>query len=129
MSVGVLLAVVVKVALARLGLDLGTLWQSVTAPHASQLRAAVAWWLIAGISFIAGFVIGALTKYLMANPNRFNALRWLGAAMIVALLVVVGREAVAPSASKPLLNVTIGVALLCLAGVLSLLGAYFTVRR
>jgi hypothetical protein len=128
-SVGVLLAVVAKALLAHLGLDLGALWQTLAVPRASHLRAAFAWWLIAGLSFIGGFAIAAIAKFLMANPTRFHPLRWLGGAVTVAGLTVVGHGATAPSGLKPLANVTIGVAVLALAGVLSLLGAYFAVRR
>jgi hypothetical protein len=128
MSAGLLIAIAAQAALAQFGLDLGAVWRGL-APRAAQLRAAFAWWLIAGVSFVAGFLFAALAKYLFAHPNRFVALRWLGGAAVIAGLVLVGRQAVAPSGLPPAASVLIGVAVLVLAGMLSLLGAFFVVRR
>lgn len=128
MSAGLLVAIAAQTALAQFGLDLGAVWRGL-APRAAQLRAAFAWWLIAGVAFVAGFLFAALARYLLANPTRFVLLRWLGGAAVIAVLVLVGRQAVAPSGLPPVASVLIGVAILLLAGMLSLLGAFFVVRR
>ncbi len=128
MSGGVLLAVTAQTALAQLGLDLGAVWREL-GPKADQLRAAFAWWLIAGICFVGGFLIAALAKYLLANPTSLIWLRWLAAAAAVAGLTIIAKKAVAPSDLRPIATVVLGVSVLCLAGVVSLLGAFFVVRR
>jgi hypothetical protein len=126
---GMLLSIAAQALLAHLGLDLGAVWRGLRAPQAAQLRAAFAWWLIAGISFVAGFVIAALAKYFSAHPIRSPRLRWLAGAAAVAALTVIGQQATAPSGLSPAASVGIGLAVMCLAGVLSLLGAFFVVRR
>ena len=93
-SGGVLLAIVVQVVLAQLGLDLAAIWRAVGVPRAAQLRAATAWWLIAGIAFMAGFAIAALVRYLVANQSRVRGwLGWVGGLFAVTGLSWVGREA------------------------------------
>ncbi len=128
MGGGILLAVTAQTVLAKLDLDLGAVWREL-GPKAGHLRAAFAWWLIAGICFIGGFVIAALAKYLLAHPTSLVWLRWIAGAAIVAGLTVVGRKAVAPPDLRPMASVVLGLSVLCLAGVVSLLGAFFVVRR
>lgn len=126
---GVLLSVATQVVLAHLGLDLGGLWRGLRGPQATQLRAAFAWWLIAGISFVAGLVIAALAKFLSAHPIRSGSVQWLAGAAAVVLLTIVARQATAPSGLSPAASVGIGLSVMCVAGILSLLGAFFVVRR
>lgn len=125
---GMLLSVAAQVALARLGLDLDAVWRGVRGPQA-QLRAALAWWLIAGISFLGGFVIAALAKYFSRYPVRSAGVRWVSGAIAVAALTLVAHEATARSGLPPAASVGIGISVQCLAGVLSMLGAFFVVRR
>ncbi|MGZ9073559.1 MAG: hypothetical protein ACXW3G_11755 [Rhodoplanes sp.] len=126
---GVLLSVATQAVLAHLGLDLGGLWRGLRGPQATQLRAAFAWWLIAGISFVAGLVIAALAKFLSAHPIRSGSVQWLAGAAAVVLLTIVARQATAPSGLSPAAIVGIGLSVMCVAGILSLLGAFFVVRR
>lgn len=126
---GMLLSVVAQVALMHFGLDLGALWRSMSIPRSAQLRAAFAWWLIAGITFVGGFVIGALTKYFSAHPISSNRVRWAAGVAMTAIFVYVAHEAVAPTGLSPAASVGIGLAVQCLSGVLALLGAFFVVRR
>jgi hypothetical protein len=45
------------------------------------------------------------------------------------LLTIVARQATAPSGLSPAASVGIGLSVMCVAGILSLLGAFFVVRR
>lgn len=129
-SGGVLLAIVAQVMLAQFGLDLTAIWRAVGVPRAAQLRAATAWWLIAGITFIAGFAIAALVRYVVANPGRIRSeLAWLGGAILVAGLTMVGRKATSTSEIGAFASVVTGVAVLAAGGALSLLGGIFAMRR
>jgi hypothetical protein len=129
-SGGVLLAIVVQVVLAQLGLDLAAIWHAVKVPRAAQLRAATAWWLIAGITFMAGFAIAALVRYLVANPGRVRGwVGWIGGLVAVVGLTWVGREATTTKELGALASVITGLAVLVAGGALSLLGAFFAMRR
>ena len=126
---GMLLSVAAQVALARLGLDLDAVWRGLRGTQATQLRAAFAWWLIAGISFVGGFVIAALAKYFSAYPVRSPGVRWVAGAIAVVALTLVAHQATARSGLSPAASVGIGLSVQCFAGMLSLLGAFFVVRR
>lgn len=127
---GVLLAIVTQVVLAQLGLDLTAIWRAVGVPRAAQLRAATAWWLIAGVTFMAGFGIAALLRHLVAHPKRVpGGMLWLGGLVAVAGLTVAGRKATATGEIGALASVVTGVAVLLAGGGLSLLGAVFAMRR
>jgi hypothetical protein len=129
-SGGVVLAIVAQVILAQLGLDIATIWHAVKVPRAAQLRAAMAWWLIAGITFMAGFAIAALVRYLVANPGRIPGwVAWVGGLVAVAGLTLVGGKATASNELGAFASVTTGVAVLVAGGALSLLGAFFAMRR
>lgn len=126
---GVCLSVAAQVVLAHFGLDLGAVWRGLRGPQTAQMRAAFAWWLIAGISFVAGSLIAVLSKYLAAHPVHSQTIRWLAGAAAVVALTLIGHQAAAPPGLPPAASVGIGLAVMCLAGILSLLGAYFVVRR
>lgn len=126
---GVCLSVAAQIALVHFGLDLGAIWRGLRGPQASQLRAAFAWWLIAGISFVAGFLIAVLSKYLTVHPVHSQTIRWLAGAAAVVALTLIGHQAAPPPGLSPAASVGIGLAVMCVAGILSLLGAYFVVRR
>jgi len=126
---GMCLSVAAQAVLTHLGLDLGAVWRGLRGPQAAQLRAAFAWWLIAGVSFLAGAIIAVLSKYLFAHPIDSHGIRWVAGIAGFAALTLIAHQAAVPSGLSPAASVGIGLAVMCLAGVLSLLGAYFVVRR
>jgi len=129
-SGGVLLAIVAQVTLAQLSLDLTAIWRAVGVPRAAQLRAATAWWLIAGTTFIGGFAIAALVRYLVANPGWVRGgAGWVGGLVTVAGLTLVGREATASNDLGGFASVITAITVLVAGGALSLLGAFFAMRR
>ena len=126
---GLLISVAAQVALAKLGLDLEAVWRGLRGPQATQLRAAFAWWLIAGISFVGGFVIATSARYFSTHPVRSSGVRWVSGTILVVVLTLVARQATDRAGLSPAASVGIGLAVQCFAGVLSLLGAYFVARR
>lgn len=126
---GIVMAIAAQSALETYGLDLGALWGAKGAPEASELRAAAAWWLIAGVALVSGFLAATAAKLLLERPKRFLALRWLGGLAALCGLAVLGRQAAAPTGLSPGASAFIGVAVLCVAAALSLLGAFFVARR
>lgn len=130
LSGGVLLAIMTQVVLAQLGLDITAIWHAVKVPRAAQLRAATAWWLIAGVTFVAGFAIATLVRYLVANPPRISdRVGWVGGLVAFAVLAAVASKATAAYEIGAAASVIIGMAVLVAGGALSLLGAFFAMRR
>ena len=129
-SGGALLAIVVQIVLAQLGLDITAIWHAGKVPRAAQLRAATAWWLIAGFTFIAGFAIAVLVRYLIANPLHLSdRVSWAGGLVALAGLTTVGSKATGSHELGAAAGVITGVAVLVAGGALSLLGAFFAMRR
>lgn len=129
-SGGVLLAIVVQVVLAQLGLDITAIWQAAKVTRAAHLGAAMAWWLIAAVAFIAGFAIAVFVRYLVANPPRISdRFGWAGGLVAIACLTVIGGRATASHEFSAAASVITGMAVLLAGGALSLLGAFFAVRR
>jgi hypothetical protein len=126
---GVMTAIAAQLALAHVGLDLGAVWRNMLGARTGQLRSAFAWWAIALVSFAAGFVIAWVTKLMAAAQSDLAALRWIGGSVLVVGLALIGHEAAAPSLLGPGANAALGIASLTVAGLLSLLGAYFVTRH
>ncbi|RAI35909.1 hypothetical protein [Rhodoplanes roseus] len=126
---GVMTAVVAQLALARFGLDLGAAWRALLGARTGQLRSAFAWWAIALASFASGFLIAAVAGWIGRTESRIAPLCWIGGLALVAGLAPVGHAAVQPSGLGPGANAALGIAVLTVAGLLSLLGAYFATRR
>lgn len=126
---GVMAAITAQLALAHVGLDLAAVWRNVLGDRTGQLRSAFAWWAIALVSFASGLIIAWVTKLMAAAQSDLAALRWIGGVVLVVGLALVGREAAAPSQLGPGANAVLGIASLTVAGLLSLLGAYFVTRR
>lgn len=126
---GFLLSIAVRTILAHTGLDLAALWRGLHGPQAAQLKAAFVWWLLAAFAVASGLVIAIVTKVLSRHPIRSPALCWIAGAIFVTAATALGHEAAAPSDLPPAASVGIGLVSMGLTGVLSLLGAFFVVRR
>ncbi|MFO1099160.1 MAG: hypothetical protein U1E81_13055 [Xanthobacteraceae bacterium] len=126
---GMCLSVAAQTVLAHLGLDLAAVWRGLRGPQSAQLRAAFAWWLIAGASFLAGFIVALLVKYFVAHPVYNDAVRWSAGIAGFVVLTFIAHGAATPPGLSPAASVGIGLAVMCLAAILSALGAYFVVRR
>jgi hypothetical protein len=126
---GVLLALAAQVLLSQFGLDLAAAWQGLFVARAAEMRSAFAWWVLAGISFVSGFVIAALTRIIAENWWRLRALRWVAGAAMVAGLAVTGHFG-GPSRDLAMAE-TVGVTLaaIVLSAAMATFGAYFASRR
>ncbi|HBR44314.1 MAG TPA: hypothetical protein DEA80_05190, partial [Afipia sp.] len=58
---GVLLALGIHIIIQRFNLNLGDLWRT-DVPELMPARAALAWWLIAAVAFLAGFISASLMQ-------------------------------------------------------------------
>jgi hypothetical protein len=124
---GVLLALAVHMLGARYGLDLGRLWRS-DASDFMPAGAAVAWWLIATVAFVGGYVTASLMQSAVSGqiPPR---MRQFLIAVGVLVLAGAGQAASAPSPIPTVSSVLAGLAALCLGGAMSFCGAHFALRK
>jgi hypothetical protein len=126
---GILVALTAQIVLVRFGLDLAAVWRELFVSRAAQMRSAFAWWIVAGFSFLGGFLIAAFAKYFSAHWWRLRVVRWIGGAIVVGALAVVGHLASAPTGLAPAPNVVVGVTVIAASTLLAMLGAFFIVRR
>ncbi len=133
LTCGVLAALALQIHLSRAGYDLVGLWENVFSTKSMQLRAAGPWWAIAGLAFIVSGATAAALSRLPLPWRRFRLLRWAAGAAIVFLLADIGHSATAPAGpaggagAAATLAASFGA--LAVAALMSMFGAYFTVRR
>jgi len=127
MLTGLLLALAVHMLGQRFGLDLGGLWRS-DSPEFMPAGAAIAWWLIAAMGFVGGYVTATLLHRAAAGaiPPR---MRQLLIAVGVLVLAGAGQAAAAPSPIPTVAGVVAGLAALLLGGLLAFCGARFALRK
>jgi len=122
---GVLLALAVHMLGARFGLDLGGLWRLGGAIPAG---AAVAWWLIATVAFVGGYVTATLMDSAISGQIT-QRMRQLLIGIVVLLLAGAGQAAAGPSPIPTIAGVIAGLAALCLGGLMAFCGAHFALRK
>jgi hypothetical protein len=124
---GVLLALAVHMLGARLGLDLGGLWQSGTRDF-MPAGAALAWWLIATVGFCGGYFTATLMQSAVSGqiPQR---MRQFLIAIGVLVLASAGQAASMPSPLPTASGLLAGLAALGLGAVMAFCGAHFAMRK
>jgi hypothetical protein len=125
---GVMVAMIVEIVLARRGILLVSIWQGLHRGGGTPLRAAIAWWAIAGGAFPAGFVLAFV-------PSRvswlyFRALRFVASAALILILARVGNLALPAAAGggaghQALASLAALAAAMLMAG----FGAFFALRH
>src|SRR5262245_12530152 len=129
LTCGVLTALAVQIQLNSMGLDVVSLWQNLFSPGALQLRTAGPWWAIAGSAFIAGGVAAAVLSRFPLPWRGFRLIRWILGGFIVFGLAHVGHGAATASAGGAGAQVAASLAALCVAVLMAMFGAFFTLRR
>jgi len=127
MITGVMLALAVHMLGVRFGLDLGRLWSD-DASSFMPAGSAVAWWLIAAMGFVGGYVTANLMHSAASGhiPRRMrNFLIVIG----VLVLAGAGQAASAPNATPTASGVLAGLAALGLGGAMAFCGAHFALRK
>jgi hypothetical protein len=124
---GILLALAVHMLGARLGLDLGGLWQSEVRNY-MPAGAALAWWLIATVGFSGGYFVATLMHSAVSGQIPQRMRQFL---IVVGVLVLAGagQAASGPSAIPTISGVLAGLAALCLGAVMAFCGAHFALRK
>jgi hypothetical protein len=124
---GMLLALALHMISPLFGLDLGALWRS-DLSDLIPATAALAWWLIALVAFIGGYVTASLMNSAASGqiPPR---LRHFLIAIVVLVLAAAGQAASGPSAVPTASGVIAGLVAVCLGAAMAFCGAYFALRR
>jgi hypothetical protein len=118
---GVLLALGIHIIIQRFNLNLGDLWRT-DIPELIPARAALAWWLIGAVAFLAGFISASLMTSAVSGRMSLRLRQFLIAVGVI-MLAAAGQAASAPS------PIATGLAALGLGAVMSLCGAQFALRR
>lgn len=124
---GVLLALGIHIIIQRFNLNIGDLWRP-GVPELIPARAAVAWWLIAGVAFLAGFITASLMNSAVSGQLPLRLRQFLIAVGVI-MLAAAGQAAAAPSPIPTLSGVLAGLAALGLGALMAFCGAKFALRR
>ena len=124
---GVMLALAVHMLGQRFGLDLGGLWRNDPA-NFMPAGSAVAWWLIAAMGFVSGYVAANLLDS-AASGHIPRRMRHFLIAIGVLVLAGAGQAASAPNAIPTASGVIAGLIALVLGGVMAFCGAHFALKR
>ena len=124
---GVMLALAVHMLGQRFGLDLGGLWRNDPA-HFMPAGSAIAWWLIAAMGFVSGYVAANLMDSAASGriPRR---LRHFLIGIGVLVLAGAGQAASAPNAIPTASGVTAGLIAVVLGGIMAFCGSHFALKR
>jgi hypothetical protein len=126
---GVLAALALQIQLSRAGYDLLALWQNLLSARTMQLRSAGPWWAIAGMAFVIGGVMAAVLSRMPLPWRGFRLLRWLAGAAVVFILSDIGQHSAGLTQTNVGASVLASLGVLALAALMSLGGAYLTIRR
>jgi hypothetical protein len=125
MACGMLLALAVHMIARPFGLDLAGLWR---AADGVPTTAALAWWLIAAVGFVGGFV----TASLMSGTGSGQISRPMWQFLIGILVLVLagaGQLATGPSGGPSASGVLAGLSALLLGAGMAFCGARFATRN
>lgn len=121
---GMLLALGVHILGQRFGLNLGDLWKD---GELIPARAAIAWWLISAVAFVAGYVTASLLHSAVSGQLPLRVRHAL-IAVGVLLLIAAGQAASDPSPLPTIAGFLAGIGALFLGATMSFSGAYFALR-
>jgi hypothetical protein len=124
---GLLLALAVHMLGQRFGLDLGGLWRN-DPQNFMPIGSAVAWWLIAAMGFVGGYVTANL-MHSAASGRIPQRMRQFLIGIGVLVLAGAGQAASAPNAVPTASGVMAGLIALSLGGLLAFCGAHFALRK
>ena len=124
---GMLLALGIHILGQRFGLDLGDLW-SASSNGVIPVTAAIAWWLIAAVAFVSGYVTASLLFSAVSGrlPRRLQHALIAGGLL---LLIAAGQAASGPSAVPTLHGLYNGIIALLLGAAMAFAGAHFALAR
>jgi len=90
---GTLAALAAQIYLAHIDIELATAWRDLFVTWKAQTRSAFAWWTMALVALVIGYIAAAMTQFMMLHWWPLRVLRWIVGAAIVAALAVIGHDA------------------------------------
>jgi hypothetical protein len=126
---GTLAALAAQIYLARMNVELAMAWRELFVTWTAQIKSAVAWWGVALIALIVGYVAAALTTFMMLHWWPLRLLRWICGTAIVVELAIIGHAAGAATSADAGLHVGASLAGAVLAMVTATIGAGFGARK
>jgi hypothetical protein len=125
---GVLAAIAAQIVLARRGIELAGVWRDI-ASRGFHLRAAGAWWMMAGSALLVGAAVAAALSRFPLPWLRFRLLRWIAGAALVGVLAHIGHAAAMKAGVAVGIHAAASVAAVVAAALTALFGAYFAAKR
>jgi hypothetical protein len=125
---GVLAAIAAQIVLAQRGIELAGVWRDI-ASRGFHLRAAGAWWMMAGSALLVGAAVAAALSRFPLPWLRFRLLRWIAGAALVAVLAHIGHAAAMKAGVAVGIHAAASVAAVFAAAATALFGAYFAAKR
>jgi hypothetical protein len=126
---GTLAAFAAQICLTHLHIELATAWRDLFVTWKAQTKSAFAWWTMALVALVVGYIAAAMTQFMMLHWWPLRLLRWVAGATIVAALTVIGHDAGA--AGSPDAGAQVGASLLGAIFAMSTasIGAGFSTRN
>ena len=125
---GVLAAIAAQIMLAQRGIELAGVWREI-ATRGFHLRAAGAWWMMAGSALLVGAAVAGALSRVPLPWLRFRLLRWIAGAILLGALAHVGHAAAMQAAISVGIHSAASFAAVCAAALTALFGAYFATKR
>lgn len=123
---GVVIGLIIQILLAKRGIDLAAAWHDAATNDGMQLRSALVWWTIAGVTFVASFVIAAVID--RVRWTYLRVMRWALGVAGVYFLAVIGHAAASPPGIAAGAHLAASLAAFAVALLMAAFGAYFAVR-
>ncbi len=124
---GLMVAMIVEIMLARRGVEFTDALRGRVAGSSVRLHAALAWWAVTGVAFLASFVIAAVMSRL--SWLYFRSLRGIAAAALALALAVIGNLAPLSAPGAATAHAIASLAAMLGALMMACFGAFFAVRR
>jgi hypothetical protein len=126
---GTLAAFAAQIYLAHLNIELATAWRDLFVTWQAQTKSALAWWTMALVALVIGYIAAAMTQFMMLHWWPLRMLRWIAGTAIVAALAVIAHDVGA--AGSPDAGAQVGASLLgaILAMSTAAIGAGFSTRN
>jgi hypothetical protein len=129
MICGLFAAITAQVLLRRNGIELADTWRSLASGQTLQTRSVSAFWLMVGASFLVSAIVAAALSRLPLPWHRLRPLRWLLSAVIVFAFAEVGHIAAVTGVHGGGVHSAMTLAVLAMATLVALFGAYFATRH
>jgi hypothetical protein len=125
---GTFAALAAQIYLASPNAELATAWKELFVTWPAQIKSALAWWGVALVALIIGYIATALTRFMMLHWWPLRLLRWIAGTAIVAELAVIGHAAGASVSAEAGAHVGASLVGVLLAMATATIGAGFGTR-